>query len=195
MSSGGSGNSRSGENDDDTSDEPDDSTLDGVSGIGAQQRAEHGLWIRRATVAILVVIIATAGSGFLGVMSATASARNGGYQVDVTYARVARAGLDVPFTIRVRAPHTITENVVIAISADYFRMFETQGFFPEPAGVESDADTVYLTFSPPPSGDVVVVDYDAYIQPSAQQGKPASIRVQIDGTWRVSTAIHTTLVP
>jgi hypothetical protein len=178
-----------------TGDGTDDSTLNGVSGIGEEQRAAHGLWLRRGMVAILAVIIVAAGSGFLGVRSATDSARNDGFQVSVTYARIARAGLDVPFTIRIQAPEPITGDVVIAISADYFRMFETQGFFPEPSDVSSDADTVYLTFSPPPAGNVLVVDYDAYIQPAAQRGKSASIRVQVDGTWRVSTAIRTTLIP
>lgn len=173
----------------------DDSTLSGVSGIGGQQRAEHGLWIRRVTVVILVIFIAAAASSLLGVHSVTVTAQSGGYRVDVRYARVARAGLDVPFTIRVQAPKPITEGVVIGVSADYFRMFETQGFFPEPAETHSDGSTVYLTFSPPPSGRVMVADYDAYIQPSAQLGKTATIRVRVDGAWRVSTTIHTSLVP
>ncbi len=172
-----------------------DSTLSDVSGIGEEQRATHGLWIRRATVAVLTLIIAAAGSGFLGVRSATESVHDGGYQVTVTYARIARAGLDVPFTIRVQAPHAITADVVIAISADYFRMYESQGFSPQPSDVSSDEDTVYLTFSPPPGGDVLVVDYDAYIQPAAQRGKSGSIRIQVDGTWRASAAIRTTVIP
>lgn len=173
-------------------DDGDDSTL---AGIGDEQRAAHGLWIRRATVAVLALIIAAAGSGFLGVMSATESVHDDGYQLTVTYARIARTGLDVPLTIRVQAPHAITNDVVIGISADYFRMYESQGFFPEPSDVTSDADTVYLTFSPPPAGDVLVVDYDAYIQPAAQRGKSASIRVQVDGTWRVSAVVRTALIP
>lgn len=173
----------------------DDSTLDGVSGIGEQRRAAHGLWLRRATVVALVALIATAGGGFLGVRSATATAESGGYRVDVTYARVARAGLAVPLTIRVRAPQPIVTGVVIGISEDYFGVVDSQGSRPEPDEVTSDADTVYFTFAPPPAGKVVTVDYDASIRPGARQGGATSIRIQVDGTWRVSTAVHTTLIP
>lgn len=171
------------------------STLEGVSGIGEHRRAAHGLWLRRATVVVLAAIIVAAGSGFLGVKSMTAAAHSDGYRVEVTYARVARAGLTVPFTIRVRTPQPIVTNVVIGISADYFSMFESQGSVPEPSNVAADSGTVYFTFAPPPSGNVVVVDYDAAIRAGAQQGESASIRIQVDGTWRVSTAVHTTLIP
>lgn len=171
------------------------STLEGVSGLDEQRRAAHGLWLRRATVAILVVIIAAAGSGFLGAVDATSSAQRDGYRVDVTYARVARAGLDAPMTIRVRAPRPIVKGIAIGVSADYFRMLAGQGFVPEPTGMATDSDTVYLTFPPPRSGNVVVVEYHATIQPAVQQGRSASIQVRVDGAWRVSTTIHTTLIP
>lgn len=179
----------------DESEDDDDSTLNAVIGIGEERRATHGLWLRRGMVALMVILIVAAGTGFLGVRSATESARTDGYQVTVTYARIARAGLDVPFRIRVQAPHDIDRNVVIAIPAAYFRIFETQGFFPEPSDVTSDGDSLYFTFSPPPAGNVLVVDYDGYIQPAAQIGASASIRVQVDGTWRVATVVHTTLIP
>jgi hypothetical protein len=54
---------------------------------------------------------------------------------------------------------------------------------------------VYFTFSPPPSGNVLVVAFDASVQPATQRGRSTSIRVQIDGTWRVSTPVNTTLIP
>lgn len=172
-----------------------DSTLEAVSGIGERRHAAHGLWLRRATVAVLAATIAAAGAGLLGVMSATATAQSGGYRVDVTYARIARAGLEVPFTIRVQAPRPIVRGVVIGVSADYFSIFESQGSVPEPTDVASDADTVYLRFAPPPSGDVLAVAFDASIQPAARQRGSASIRIQVDGTWRLSTDVHTTLIP
>lgn len=173
----------------------DDSTLDDVSGIGERRRVAHGLWMRRITVVILAALLVTGGSGYLGVMTATAAAQSDGYRVDVTYARIARAGLDAPLTIRVRASQPIRKGVVLGISAAYFRLFDSQGVSPEPSSVDADATTVYFTFSPPPSGNVLVVAFDASVQPVTQQGRSTSIRVQIDGTWRVSAPVNTTLIP
>jgi hypothetical protein len=42
---------------------------------------------------------------------------------------------------------------------------------------------------------VLVVAFDASVQPATQQGRSTSIRVQIDGTWRVSAPVNTTLIP
>jgi len=173
----------------------DDSTLDDVSGIGERRRVAHGLWMRRITVVILAALLVTGGSGYLGVMTATATAQGDGYRVDVTYARIDRAGLDAPLTIRVRAPQPIRKGVVLGISAAYFRLFASPGVSPEPSSVEADATTVYFTFLPPPSGNVLVVAFDASVKPATQQGRSTSIRVQIDGTWRVSTPVNTTLIP
>lgn len=178
--------------DTDTNPHDDDSTLSLVYG---PRRERHGLWARRVTVSLIFVLVAVAATGWLGVHSSTVTASGHGYQLTVRYAQVARAGLDVPFTLRVTAPEAISGDIVIGISADYFRMFETQGFFPEPSDTTSDADTVFLTFAPPPTGKVLVVDYDAYIQPANQIGKSATITVFVDGEPQVSTRITTELLP
>lgn len=169
-----------------------DSTLADVAG---PDRPDHGLWARRAAVLLLVLLQLTAATGWLGVHSGTVRADRDGYMLAVTYPVVARAGLDVPLTVRVRAPRDIDEDVVIGISSAYFRMFETQGFFPEPSEVAADADTIWMTFSPPPSGRDLVIDYDAYIQPSSQRGKSAEIRLLTGGVERASVTISTTLIP
>lgn len=169
-----------------------DSTLAGVAG---PDRPNHGLWARRAAVLVLVLVLLTAATGWLGVRSDTVRADRDGYSLEVTYPVVARAGLDVPLIIRIREPRATADDVVIGISSDYFRMFETQGFFPEPSAVTSNTDTIWMTFSPPSGGRDLVVDYDAYIQPSSQRGKSALITLRTDGVDRVSVAIRTTLLP
>lgn len=169
-----------------------DSTLADVAG---PDRPDHGLWARRIAVLVLALVQVTALTGWLGVHSGTARAERAGYSLEVAYPVVARAGLDVPLTLRIHAPRAIDHDVVVGISADYFRMFETQGFFPEPAEVTTDADTAWMTFSPPPAGRDLVIDYDAYIQPSSQRGKSAAIRVLTEGVERVAVTIRTTLLP
>jgi hypothetical protein len=170
-----------------------DSTLERLR--HPDDQATHGLWARRVAVTLLCLVLIAAGSGWMGVHSSSVSATANGYTLQVEYARVARAGLDVPFTLRVTADQPIKHEIVIGISADYFRMFETQGFFPDPTDATTDAGTVYLTFSPPPDGNTMVIDYDAYIQPAAQIGKGAEISVIIGGVHRVSVTISTTLLP
>lgn len=117
----------------------DDSTLCDVS---EPNRPPHGLWARRVVVAAMVATIVTAALAWLGVHSAAESATNSGYRLTVTYARVARAGLDVPLTIQLAAPAPLHQNVVISISSGYFRILEILGFQPAPAKVSSDATTL-----------------------------------------------------
>jgi VCBS repeat-containing protein len=42
---------------------------------------------------------------------------------------------------------------------------------------------------------VLVVNFDASVQPATQQGEFGRIRVKVDGTWRVSADVRTTLIP
>lgn len=169
-----------------------DSTLDDVAD---ENRPGRGLIIRRIAVLVLVLIIGAAAGSALGVHSYTATASKDGYTLAVTYPTIGRAGLDVPFTIRVTAPGRIDTDVIVGISADYFRMFETQGFFPDPAEMSADDETVWMTFSAPPTGRALTIDYDAYLQPAAQRGKAAIVTVITDGVPRVSVHIRTLLVP
>jgi hypothetical protein len=150
-----------------------------------------GRWIGRA--GLLLVVVAGA-FGVFGVHSRTIRAGDSGYAVSVTYPQVARAGLDVPFRVEVQHSGGFASSLVLSISADYFRMFETQGFFPQPDSMNSDGTSIYLTFDHP-RGEDFVVDYDAYIQPSAQIGKSADLKVLVGGSVVARTSLHTWLVP
>ena len=43
-----------------------------------------------------------------------------------------RAGLDVPLRIRVHRDRPIDDHLTLAVIAEYFRLFETQGTYPDP---------------------------------------------------------------
>jgi len=107
---------------------------------------------------------------------------------------VARAGLDTPWQVTVTRPGGLGKQVTLAITGDYFTIFETQGFHPEPADETRNAHTLYLTFTAPP-GDTFVVDFDAYIQPSSQQGRSATLAVMRGGQPMVSLDFDTRLMP
>ena len=169
-----------------------DSTLSGLE-TGHQER--YGLWGRRLFLALLLVVVLAGATGLLGVRTAVTSADGAGYSLGVTYASTARAGLDVPWQVTVTHPGGFGKEVTLAVTGDYFDIYETQGFTPEPSTSVRDATTLYLTFDAP-DGDVFTVDYDAYIQPSSQVGRDATVSV-VDPELQplVSVAIDTRLLP
>lgn len=171
--------------------DPHTSTLADVTDDGSGRGA---LWGRRVFLALLLVFVLAGATGLLGVRSATVSASDQGYDLSVEYAASARAGLDVPLEIRVHHEGGFGNQVVISITGDYFDIFETQGFTPDPSAATRGADDLQLTFDAPP-GDTFVVAYDAYIQPSSQQGRDAVVTVVDDGTPVVSTSLSTWLWP
>lgn len=102
-----------------------DSTL---SNVGESARPRPVAILRGAAIVLLIAVLLGGGLGLLGVQSTTASAQGGGYELDLRYARIARAGLDVPWTLTVRKSGNFDNPVVIAVTSHYFDMFETQGW-------------------------------------------------------------------
>ncbi len=75
-----------------------------------------------------------------------------------------------------------------------FDIYETQGFHPEPDSETADGEYLYLQFAPPP-GDTLVVDFDAYIQPTSQLGRRTTVKVITGGQERLRMRTHTFLLP
>jgi hypothetical protein len=152
------------------------------------------MWARRGTLIVLAVAVAVALTGFLGVHTSTADAQRAGYSLSLRYPGVARAGLDIQWQVTVRHPGGFGKELTLAVTGDYFDIFETQGFHPEPSDETRDGHTLYLTFTAPP-GDTFVVYYDAYIQPASQQGKSARVAVLDHGVPAVWLDYRTRLLP
>ena len=112
----------------------------------------------------------------------------------MAYAVVARAGLDVPWQVTVHRDGGFTGPVTVAVTADYFDIFESQGLDPEPATETSDGEHLYWTFDPPP-GEELAIDFDAYIQPSSQLGASGEAAVLDGGAAVVTVPFRTWLVP
>jgi hypothetical protein len=169
----------------------DDSTLADVRPVENGPRPT--LW-HRLLVALLAAIVAAGAAGLFGVRSSEATASSAGWTVSVTYASIARAGLDVPWQVTVRREGGFTGPVTVAVTADYFGIFEEQGLDPAPATETSDGDRLYWTFDPPP-GDALAIDFDGYIQPSSQLGASGEVVVLDGGTDVVTVPFRTWLVP
>lgn len=142
----------------------------------------------------MTLVVLAGATGLLGVHSGSVTATNGDWSLSITYPRTARAGLDVPWRADVHHTGGLPKTVTLAVSSDYFEMFETQGFYPDASSATNDGQFVDFQFTTPP-GDDLVVEYDAYIQPAAQFGKSATVEVLVDGIVQVSTSLHTILVP
>jgi hypothetical protein len=144
--------------------------------------------------ALLFVIVVCGAIGVFGVHSRTAHTSSNGFQMSVTYPQTARSGWDVPFEVVVRHPGGFGDSLTLAISRNYFRMFESQGFFPDADSSTADDQFVYMTFTAP-KGDVFTLWYDTYIQPSQQLGKSAEVRLIVNETVVAKTTLRTWLVP
>jgi len=169
-----------------------DSTL---TGLESHQQEQTAIWGRRAFLGVLLVVVLAGALGLLGVRTSTATDAGGGYELAVDHATVARAGLDVPLQVTVTHEGGFDKTLTLAVTGDYFDMYETQGFTPEPSAAVRDASTLYLTFDAP-EGDTFVVDYDAYIQPSSQRGEGATVSlVDADLQPLASVDIDTFLLP
>jgi hypothetical protein len=169
-----------------------DSTL---IGFETRRQERTAAWGRRAVLGVLALIVFAGLIGVLGVRTTTGHASGGGFSLSVDHASVARAGLDVPWQVTVTNADGFEKTVTLAVTGDYFDMYETQGFTPEPSASVRDGETLYLTFDAP-KGDTFTVDYDAYIQPSSQRGESGTVSV-VDSDLRplASVDIDTFLLP
>jgi hypothetical protein len=173
-------------------DTDDGSTLRPVRDAHDVQRNRR--WRAASVIALWAVVIAGA-IGLLGVRSHTVHATGSGYRADFTYASVARPGWDVPWHLVIRHPGGFGEGLVtVAVSRSMFDIYETQGFHPSPDSETADGEYVYLEFSPPP-GDTLVVDFDAYIQPTSQIGRTTTIKLITGGQERLRLHARTLLLP
>ena len=152
------------------------------------------MWGRRGFLSLLLVFVLAGATGLLGVRSRTETVRAGGYTLSLEHAVVARAGLDVPFQVTVRRPGGFGSSLQLAITGDYFDIYETQGFNPDASAATRDAHTLYLTFDAP-AGDTFTMSYDAYIQPSSQLGRSGTISVESHGRALASLDFTTHLLP
>jgi hypothetical protein len=150
---------------------------------------------RRGFLTVLFLTVAAGLLGLLGVRTSTTSATAKEWRLELAYASVARAGLDVPFTATVTREGGLGERVTLGLTGTYLDLFETQGFNPEPDSTSRDGETLYLTFEAPPAGDTMVVTYDAYIQPSAQSGADGVLSVTKDGAAVASVEFSTRILP
>ncbi|HEY7043155.1 MAG TPA: twin-arginine translocation signal domain-containing protein [Nocardioidaceae bacterium] len=165
-----------------------------IEGVETSAHGRLAIWTRRGFLTLLTVFVLAGVAGLLGVRTSTADSHADGWGLSLSYAATARAGLDVPWQVTVTHEGGFGKDLQLAVTGDYFDIYETQGFNPEPSDVTRDGDLMYLTFTAPP-GDTFVLRYDAYIQPSSQAGAGGTVSVIDQGQRVVSVDFDTVLLP
>ncbi|MCU1620765.1 MAG: hypothetical protein JWR28_3309 [Modestobacter sp.] len=171
---------------------PSDSSL---ADVRAPRRHPLKTWGRRGTILVLLLVVGLGATGWLGVHTSRTSTAGGGYQLSVEYPRVARAGWDTAWTVTVTAPGTFPDEITLAVTADWFDLFETQGLSPAPSDEYSDGTMEYFVLTTPPDSATMTFDFDAYVQPTAQLGRSADVWLIIDGQRVAALDYRTWLVP
>lgn len=160
----------------------------------ARGNSRPAVWGRRIFLILLLLFVIAGLTNRLGVHNESRTSSGEGYTISLDYARIARAGLDVPWAVTVTHPGGFSGPITLAVTGGYFDIFESQGVSPQPSGETSSDKTLYLTFSKP-QGEVFKVSYDIYVQPSSQHGASGTVSVLRDGVPAASVSFSTTLLP
>jgi len=153
------------------------------------------LWFRRVFLSLLLIVVVAGSLDYLGVRSRTATARSadGATTVRVHYAQVARADLDVPFTVSVGERGGFRGDIVVGVSSSYLQLFNRGAIDPEPSSSTSTQDAVIWRFDAP-RGDRFVMSLDLQVQGGRHWGRSGTITVSA-GNQPVETTVKTWLAP
>ncbi|HVE62230.1 MAG TPA: hypothetical protein VNB94_00310 [Mycobacteriales bacterium] len=161
-------------------------------GVAPVRRARH---IRRVMLVFFAVFLLLGATGFLGVRTGRVSASGGGYDLDVEYPRITRAGHAVPLAVEVRKSGGFgDEPIVIAMRAGYFSLFDENGVLPGPSKETADRQNVIWEFDPPP-GDVLRIRFDTRTGPNRQTSEDGTAAVLVDDMTAVLVSFTTWVMP
>jgi hypothetical protein len=160
---------------------------------GIRRLRRYRRW-RRLGITLVTAVVLVGASGWAGVRSDTVRGSGGGYDLAVTYARVARPALAVPWTIRVHRDGGFDGPITIATTTKYFGLFDENGVLPAPSAETAGAALQYWEFDPPP-GDTLTIYLDARIGPNIQWGRRATTAIVDDGRFVAAVKYRTWVLP
>jgi len=166
------------------------STIDDVPD-SATRRAP---WSRRVGTAILALFIASGAAGLLGDSVQTKTATEAGYTLTLKYPKAARAGLDVPWELHISSTQQLPDQIVLAVTGDYFDIFEHQGLDPEAYSQTADDAMEYWTFNTP-GGTTMAISVDHYVEPGVMSGSSGTVGLYIDGELIAPIDFTTRMLP
>lgn len=166
-----------------------------LSDVPPVQGAPRSLLLRRLGVGALALVVLAGVLGLLGDRTGKAQGPSGdGQSLRVEHAQVARLGMDVPFEMTVADPEGLDPQVTLAVTADYVDLFETHGWYPEPAEWSRTGEWLFLTFDTEESTEMTVVA-DAYLSPAAGTGDSGQVAVVVEGEPVNPVSFRTWILP
>jgi hypothetical protein len=126
------------------------------------RRLRRARALRRTFFLVLAVFVLAGAANVLGGRSGTATARGGGYELRVSYARVSRPGHDADWELEVRRPGGFDGPIRLATDSSYLDVFDQSSVRPEPQSVTTDDERIIWEFAPP-AGETLDVELDAQV--------------------------------
>jgi hypothetical protein len=114
-----------------------------------------------------------------GVSSDRVVATGGGYELEVKHPTVSRPALASPFDIIVRSDDGFEDTIDVAVSANFFEMWDFQNLYPSPSESTGEPDRVVMTFDTPDANEMRIF-LDGRIQPAEQRGAEVWVAVLDD---------------
>jgi hypothetical protein len=169
--------------------------VDEAHGIKHPEAAVRDMWLRRIVIAIVTVIVLVGATGMLGVRSGRVSQSTGGIDVELTYARVARPGLAVPFRLGVEGldpaqPHLIA----VELSSGYVDSFDFNNLTPDPESVTRTPDAITYEFAVD-EASAFEMAFDTRVEPAVQSKRSGLARVTVDAVLVAELDLTTWIAP
>lgn len=169
--------------------------VEGAHWIKHPDAAHRDMWIRRVVIAIVAVIVVAGAFGLLGVRKGHVSQTTGAIHVDVTYPRVARPGLAVPFRVAVTGLDPAAAHVVeVELSSSYADSFDFNNLSPEPESIGRDLDTITYEFLVEQSTQLEMA-FDTRVEPAVQRARSADVTVTVDDEQVAALELTTLIAP
>jgi hypothetical protein len=138
------------------------------------------LVVRVVILSVFLLFVIAGLLGLFGVKTAHAqSTASNGVHVELTYPRIARPALAIPFAVHITNLEGVSSDVVVRIRSSYLAMFDENGMSPEPADETDDGEWTTWVFDRPPSG-VLDVSLDTRVEPGVQWRRDGAVVVRTD---------------
>lgn len=159
------------------------------------ERMRHARSFRRAFLVLLSLFLLAGVLGLLGVRTGTVHAEGGGYELGVRYAKVARSGLAVPWSVTIRHRGGFEGPVTLSTDSSYLDMMDGASIEPEPRSATADGERVVWQLETPEVGDTVEVSLDARIGANRRWGFGGTTAVLDGGRAVVKVEYRTWVMP
>ena len=149
----------------------------------------------RAGLLLLALIVLAGAVGLLGPRTGETSASAAGYQLDVTYPAISRAGEPAPLHVRVESAAGFDGPIQLALCDDLFDDLDFQSWYPSPSAETGDTSELLYEFDPP-DGNVFEVSLDARAAPGQfGEVEDCSVKVLDDDAEVVSVSFNSWRMP